>query len=622
MLKHNNIKKILSLIVILLLIGQKPVLPIDNQYNNQLLKLNINKSGDDGSVSLKLYTSKPYPVRISPIKKSSDEYVIYLPETYHSITSKPDFSNCSNYIKDLDVKLVPYSGSSSNNGYTKIIVKTSFEDVRLNVSDEITNQTPQLQQELTNLLGARKKVKIPYKTLANKPELRTRKQEAKKPVSEKAKPIAKKSSGNKIALKQEAIIKKQLPAKKFTVIETQKQVIPQKIKQLAPIELKPAVNKIAKKTEEPKVTLREVNNIALSPSQKDLSVVNTVKNKHNIQKPQEKSQKAVINMPFEKQAAPKVIDLVNKTEKNIHPVTLPEAKPVNNALKTESHVVGEKNTKTTIKLVENAVSSANNTVSAAVNQSESVKKSLIDLKGLHPPDKQPDGRLKFLMSLIVPIISAFGILILLVRVMKRMKKSQDNTPIKINTDFAEESQEEFESIPEVDEMGEFEESEESEEEPFMDTTLSQPTDLIAQISKAPNANLGTNPIKTVSYTEISPEDLETEEIRVAAPVKKAVRSKAPEKDYSDELEFINGIEVEGNKGFYLVKADQNIALIGLIEDEVILLNAFENIANDKFIVRKTSGDDNDPKEVYFVQVGTWCALVSSEGNSMNIDTVF
>jgi hypothetical protein len=130
--------------------GDKRIFAIDNKYSNQLLKVDVEKAyDDDNAVTLTLYSSKPYKIKVTPIKKSDNEYVIFLPETYHSITSRPDISSSDGKVKDLDVKLVPYVGDTSNNGYTKITVKTHGEDLKLNVNNEVIKQSANLTDDLT-----------------------------------------------------------------------------------------------------------------------------------------------------------------------------------------------------------------------------------------------------------------------------------------------------------------------------------------------------------------------------------------------------------------------------------------------------------------------------------------
>ena len=117
-------KYILGLILTLLLglggIFNADTMALDSDYKNNLLKVDVQKA-NDGSYKIDLYTQKPYNEPIKVIKKSDTSYYVFLPETYHSITSV----GTSGDINKVDVKLYPYAGQDLNNGYTKIDISTS-----------------------------------------------------------------------------------------------------------------------------------------------------------------------------------------------------------------------------------------------------------------------------------------------------------------------------------------------------------------------------------------------------------------------------------------------------------------------------------------------------------------
>lgn len=146
---------------------QNAVFAIENQYSNQLLKLNLEKSKNSG-INVKLITTKPFKLKLSPIKRANDEYIIFLPETFHSITTRPDVSALSGIVEDIDVKLVPYIGQT-NNGYTKIVIKTAGENLKLNINNEIYKQTSAGSDDLTKLvLAGNSKAKSPVSPAKNK----------------------------------------------------------------------------------------------------------------------------------------------------------------------------------------------------------------------------------------------------------------------------------------------------------------------------------------------------------------------------------------------------------------------------------------------------------------------
>ncbi len=117
-------KYILGIILTLLLglggIFNADTMALDSDYKNNLLKVDVVKA-NDGSYKIDLYTQKRYNEPIKVIKKSDTSYYVFLPETYHSITSV----GSSGDINKVDVKLYPYAGQDLNNGYTKIDISTS-----------------------------------------------------------------------------------------------------------------------------------------------------------------------------------------------------------------------------------------------------------------------------------------------------------------------------------------------------------------------------------------------------------------------------------------------------------------------------------------------------------------
>lgn len=117
-------KYILGFILALLMglsgIFNADTMALDSDYKNNLLKVDVVKA-NDGSYKIDLFTQKPYNEPIKVIKKSDTSYYVFLPETYHSITTV----GTSGDINKVDVKLYPYAGQDLNNGYTKIDISTS-----------------------------------------------------------------------------------------------------------------------------------------------------------------------------------------------------------------------------------------------------------------------------------------------------------------------------------------------------------------------------------------------------------------------------------------------------------------------------------------------------------------
>lgn len=125
----------------------------ENQYSNQLLKLNLEKSSDSGNINVTVYSSHPYRAKITPVKKNDNEYDIFLPNTYHSITSKQNISSLDSDIQDVDVKLIPNAVSTRSNGYTRIAIKTKGESLKFNVNNKVVEKDKTFNKELMTLIG-------------------------------------------------------------------------------------------------------------------------------------------------------------------------------------------------------------------------------------------------------------------------------------------------------------------------------------------------------------------------------------------------------------------------------------------------------------------------------------
>lgn len=133
--------------------GLHAVYAIDNQYSNQLLKVNVEKDTLDKKITVTLYSSKPYSIKLDPRHMPNNEYVILLPETYHSITAKPSVSGNDGSIKDVDVRLIPYMGSNINNGYTKIIIKTTDESMNFSVNNKVAPINNNIDDDLSSIIN-------------------------------------------------------------------------------------------------------------------------------------------------------------------------------------------------------------------------------------------------------------------------------------------------------------------------------------------------------------------------------------------------------------------------------------------------------------------------------------
>lgn len=183
---------------------------IQNEYSNNLLKVNLEKNSN-GTVDVSLYTSKPYSGKLTPIKHSDTEYVIVLPETYHSITAKPEAATAKDSVKNVDVKLLPYVGTGANNGYTKITIKTAPNTV-LNVNNQVVSGDNSAVDDIDNVLAENKSVKTVSKT-----HLAVKIAKIKKQKSESK--TVQQNENKKIAIIQQKPVEKKLEKKAVKIAQ-------------------------------------------------------------------------------------------------------------------------------------------------------------------------------------------------------------------------------------------------------------------------------------------------------------------------------------------------------------------------------------------------------------------
>jgi len=266
-IRYNKTSTIVVVIFMFIFANLMPLFAVENKYNNQLLKLNVDKS-TKGRINITVTTSKPYKIKLSPMKRSDNEYVILLPDTYHSITTKPDISKVAD-LQDIDIKLIPYIGyQNNNNGYTKITIKTKSNNTKLNINDEVSGQKPTINSELSKLIGQ----------TALKPN--TKNINDKKPLLPKNKIAVNNSPHNKVIQKSEQI--NNISAKKINDTEKSNNLNP--ASKLAETPQKPSVQiekSASTQTAEqsvpqnqditplPTKNLQPVANINLVPTQKE-----------------------------------------------------------------------------------------------------------------------------------------------------------------------------------------------------------------------------------------------------------------------------------------------------------------------------------------------------------------
>lgn len=102
-----------------------------DNYKNSLMGLKFRPT--QSGIEMILQTKTAYSESVAPRKIDAETYVLILPEV-NSESDTPSLSTVDNSIKSVNIRTMPYSGSSS--GYTKVTVKT-FGDTSITASNTI-----------------------------------------------------------------------------------------------------------------------------------------------------------------------------------------------------------------------------------------------------------------------------------------------------------------------------------------------------------------------------------------------------------------------------------------------------------------------------------------------------
>lgn len=99
-----------------------------------------------------------------------------------------------------------------------------------------------------------------------------------------------------------------------------------------------------------------------------------------------------------------------------------------------------------------------------------------------------------------------------------------------------------------------------------------------------------------------------------------VMTSAPFGEEVEEVNLIDSYDISNNKSIYLVDVTENIALIGLVNEEVIVLNTFQPHEIDPRNVRINISKEGTivGKDIYHLKIGKWEAVLSSEGDHLSI----
>lgn len=112
-------------------------------YKNTIKSLEF-KSGENGNISMMMYTRTNYTGSLNLRKQDASTYIIMLPDINSEMVTPPKLSE---NVQNVDVKTMPYT--PNGNGYTKITVKTS-PNAQLTAQPAIYIENNQKTEALTD----------------------------------------------------------------------------------------------------------------------------------------------------------------------------------------------------------------------------------------------------------------------------------------------------------------------------------------------------------------------------------------------------------------------------------------------------------------------------------------
>lgn len=569
-----------------------PVPAVDKDYSNNLLKVDLNKTGSN-DVKLTLYTSKSYNVDLKPIKKSNNEYVVILPETYHSITSNPNVKNLGGSVNNVDIKLIPYIGNNKSNGYTKLTIKTNSDDVNFKVENKSVTQSNNILDDTFDEIS---KITAPHTAL--KPE-KIASASAPKAV------VVKKTQTVSVVKTEPKTVAMSLFKEPKTINEgkTPSQKISQEKKSN---DIAKVVNNIIKSTP------------ALSTTEPKASIATIVENKS--------TQESIPSQAVQKQEPAQA------------EVSQPQAVETSANEDQQSYSYNQQYTQAVQPEQNTAVLPIQN--SSNNKQSEQKKQNLIgefltalllfvivkvfikfknskksfDYADVYSNSENPDmepsailyddeklvkiedlGEFDFTNSTWQEIYRASQEELKIKKEQNiKHEEKQTISSIKMlfdNTDYENAEELTLENNLEIDGLIFPENFNEQylKEEFLMDNDESK-------ASKKFNELMNENPLplaSTILSKEVDKQNLFNE--------------KYITREESSEPSVLATKNVDENKGFYLVDYENETSLFGFINDNVYLINKFKDLKQSKIYVKKT--ESKEEKDIYLVQLEKWRALV-------------
>ncbi len=527
---------------------------LDNNYRNNLLNVELNQTPDN-RVSVLLVFEHPYTDPVKVVYKAENEYNILLPETYHSITSI-NTANTLN-IRSASAKLIPYFDNETSNGYTKITLKTTRPVIFNAHASYVTTKFAD-----TNLLKELEKdppKTITTSTVQQKTTPKTQAQQTKKTTPTVAKKATQKQQPKKVATQ-----------KKTTTTIPKKQVNKQK-----------TINKPATVQKSQPIHVTQTNEVAKTSNLE-------------VKKPFTEPEPIIVpTKPLIVETEPKQIQKeLTKEEKLLN--------LINNTLENDNAMLSILIFASSLLLLMLFKVSRKQQIGAQTTS----QKSKLKYKEVYPNTDIPNEIKNMSWQ----------------EKFKYMKEKENSfrkgkSEEVISNEIYNAYNEENDIAPQYDEdnFNKIIEQTQPVSNPFMqDSMNSNSMDIsIEEPTILPQADLD-------ELSDISDIEPVVDRIYQKAPDKESLEvdvdiNEDYEKPYVEPT-LINQAKISKTKGFYLIRYENEVALVGYIKDKIFFIHSFNEISQSFVQTRLT--EKKRGADIYLVRSDNYKALVSVSKDEM------
>ena len=584
-----------------------------NAYKNELIRVGFSSLGVN-DVKITLYTSKPYSEPLRLLKKNDSEFVLILPETYNSAPQKPSISDVIGEVTDADIKLYSFISNSTENGYTKIVIRTNGS---INLYPEAVAIGG---GHLANIQDYNKVVYNPPKTSSSSNNI----QAIKAPDSKEIKEVKPSKTQNQVVTKEKNTPKQEVKqeAKKQNKVEPKKEV------KTAAANISNNKSNVAAPKKETVSPKEQVVDVAALPTLTEESIPSEAEN---------------VQVPLEKITQEEVNSVDNSSVKKT-------------SLKNKFIIVAKKS----YHFAKNNFNNAGNLIfllAALLLFGLSAKFGYAIVKSARPRndkenigdndvktsnDSQYSSFFKTLIDSEVNGSNAF-----------RLDTFSEN---KSNVDFVEESSNTHKDVMNVDQNLSWQEKfravQRNKKELLRDDEIEKNTaDTGSNMTLGMEENMNIeNPIKKLQQDfravkkvlekqknaqtsngdapieqKFVPEKIEKVEVvsfddyqKEIEPPKVQVKTTMPLK--STPPKVVAQLPLADEKGLYLIDYKDKIALIGYIKDKVFKLNTYSSLTNKKLYARLTESEDG--KDSYIVKFDNNKMIIDVSDDKMQLKLVY